>query len=578
MNPNRVSTGKSISQSMRFFLLPRYLLGRLYLLAALGVVEGVLVVGNLRILPAFHTHLFVIATVALGVFLGLGHPWLKAQRENIPFGFMYFGGYLVFLAIGIYFHALMELHGTGFLYSHAAVFVASPLLLFRIPLLLLACIPFRIWVKTLRASSPLPLYALLAGVAAWASEFPIRLLYKESSAGSAHFLQVITFRSVELVLRFFLPGFTSDAATFTLGTPRFSDEIIPSCSGMEGLGLVLLFTSLWLWYSRKETRFPQALLLIPCAMGCIWLLNIVRITTLIVIGDTISPEVAEVGAHSNFGWIAFIVVALAFFLATQKLSWTRKIPSSALSAVGQPRSGGAEIVAGASEQLGEHRGESPAIRAYLVPFLAILAASFVSKAASGYFEWLYPLRFVAAAIVLWYFWPELKKLNWRFGWFGPAAGAAVFLVWMAPSWFALFGSAHQHADSPLGPALAALSPTARWTWIGFRVAAAVITVPIAEELAFRGYLARRLISREFDSVSFNSLTALSISLSSAVFGLEHMKNLMDWQHLALGTLAGLAFAAALRWRGRMGDAVIAHAVSNLLLAAWVLGFGDWAQW
>jgi uncharacterized membrane protein (UPF0136 family) len=40
----------------------------------------------------------------------------------------------------------------------------------------------------------------------------------------------------------------------------------------------------------------------------------------------------------------------------------------------------------------------------------------------------------------------------------------------------------------------------------------------------------------------------------------------------------VAFAAALRWRGRMGDAVMAHAVSNLLLAAWVLRFGDWTQW
>ena len=39
--------------------------------------------------------------------------------------------------------------------------------------------------------------------------------------------------------------------------------------------------------------------------------------------------------------------------------------------------------------------ESPATRAYLIPFLAILAASFVSKAAAGYFEWLYPLRFVS---------------------------------------------------------------------------------------------------------------------------------------------------------------------------------------
>jgi CAAX prenyl protease-like protein len=126
--------------------------------------------------------------------------------------------------------------------------------------------------------------------------------------------------------------------------------------------------------------------------------------------------------------------------------------------------------------------------------------------------------------------------------------------------------------------LASLSPLARWAWISFRVAAAVITVPIAEEFAFRGYLARRFMSREFDRVSFSSLTVLAICLSSAVFGVEHMKNMRDWQHLLLGTVAGLAFAAALRWRGRMGDAVAAHAVSNLLLAAWVLGSGDWTQW
>jgi CAAX prenyl protease-like protein len=100
----------------------------------------------------------------------------------------------------------------------------------------------------------------------------------------------------------------------------------------------------------------------------------------------------------------------------------------------------------------------------------------------------------------------------------------------------------------------------------------VVTVPIAEELAFRGYLARRFLRRDFDSVPFTGLTALSIALSSVAFGLMH------GQQWGVGILAGLAYAFALRWRGRMGDAVVAHAVSNLLLAAWVLGFGDWAQW
>ena len=99
-----------------------------------------------------------------------------------------------------------------------------------------------------------------------------------------------------------------------------------------------------------------------------------------------------------------------------------------------------------------------------------------------------------------------------------------------------------------------------------------MTVPIAEELAFRGYLARRLVAREFDEVPFERLTLISIGLSSLTFGLMH------GQHWLVGIVAGLAYVALLRGKGRMGDAVVAHAVSNLLLAAWVLARGDWGMW
>jgi exosortase E/protease (VPEID-CTERM system) len=381
-----------------------------------------------------------------------------------------------------------------------------------------------------------------------------------------------------VVLHRVLPDLVTDAANFTVETPGYSIEIAPSCSGMEGLGLILAFTSIWLWYLRKECRFPQALLLIPIGLACIWGLNVTRLCILFLLGEWGYSEISEVGFHSQFGWIAFTAVALTFSLATQRLSWVRKTNSAGTSTGGEVQSAGLETAIHASLPWIEDRGESPATRAYLLPFLAILAAAFISKAVSGNFEWAYPLRFFAAALVLAYFWPELKKLNWRFGWAGPAVGVAVFLVWMIPSWIESLGWAHPRAISLLGAELAWLSPGARFTWIGFRVAAAVITVPIAEELAFRGYLARRLINREFDGVSFSSLTVFSICLSSAVFGIEHMKNLSDWPHLLLGTAAGLAFAVVLRRRGRMGDAVVAHAISNLLLAAWVLGFGDWTLW
>jgi CAAX prenyl protease-like protein len=83
---------------------------------------------------------------------------------------------------------------------------------------------------------------------------------------------------------------------------------------------------------------------------------------------------------------------------------------------------------------------------------------------------------------------------------------------------------------------------------------------------------RRLVARDFDEVPFDRLTLISIVLSSLAFGLMH------GQHWPVGIVAGLAYAALLRNKGRMGDAVVAHAVSNLLLAAWVLARGDWGMW
>jgi exosortase E/protease (VPEID-CTERM system) len=575
MNSICVSSGNRHTQSRRLYDFSRHLLGRLYLFAAIYTIESVLVIGAFHIESAFHPGLIPVAIVSFAVFLGLGHPWLKAQRENIPFGLVFFGGYLACVIAAMCLHGLTLLNGAGFQFSHAAAIAVSAMYLLEIPFLALACIPLRNWIRMFRATSPLWLYASLAGAAAWFLVQPSQSLWAAAGAAFGSAIQTATFDSVHAVLSRLLPDLVANAATFTVETSGYSIEIAPSCSGMEGLGLILAFTSIWLWYLRKECRFPQALLLIPLGLGCIWTLNVVRLCVLFLLGDWGLTEISEIGFHSQFGWIAFTAVALAFSVATQRLSWVRR---TSVSTTSQRQSGEFGVVAGASEQPIEERGESPAIRAYLIPFLAILAAAFISRAVSGSFEWAYPLRFVAAAAALWIFWPELKKLDWRFGWFGPVAGVAVFLMWIAPSWIDSPGLAHQHAASPLGTALAGLSPTARWTWIGFRVAAAVITVPIAEELAFRGYLARRVICREFDGVSFRSLTALSICLSSVVFGLEHMKNLLDWQHLALGTLAGLVFALVLRWRGRMGDAVAAHAVSNLLLAAWVLGLGDWAQW
>jgi len=69
-------------------------------------------------------------------------------------------------------------------------------------------------------------------------------------------------------------------------------------------------------------------------------------------------------------------------------------------------------------------------------------------------------------------------------------GVAVFAIWMGLGW-ALPGTS---APSPIPTSLAETPAGLAAGWLLFRVLGSVITVPIGEELAFRGYLHRRLRS------------------------------------------------------------------------------------
>jgi exosortase E/protease (VPEID-CTERM system) len=549
---NRACTGSNHSQARSFFELPaslNHLLARFFLFAVVLALDCI-VVASIPHTAALVGPFAPVGIVAFAVFVGLGYSRLKLDRESLPFGWLLFAVHALLMAC-------VFAGSVGVAHGYHLVVALRIVLALAIVLLALACIPARVWIRTIRNTQYLWLYAVIAGAIALYLRSPLQSVWNGSSSVPGRMLQGITFETVQRVMQWILPGVVVEPADFLIGTPNFTVIIAEACSGLEGLGLVLVFTTLWLWYFRKESRFPQALLLVPCALICVWILNIVRICALVLIGNAFSSEVAMVGFHSQAGWIAFTAVALAFSMATRKIAWVRKDTVAAGDAAVLP----------ASDRGEEEAGESPATAAYLVPFLAILAATFVSRAASGHFEWLYPLRFVAAAVAIWFYRAEYKKLNWRFSWFSPLAGAAVFLIWIAPS----FWSSHSETGS-VGSALAALSPTARYAWIAFRVAAAVVTVPIAEELAFRGYLARRIVNREFDLVDFKSLTLLAVVVSSIVFGVMH------GGHWLVGLVAGLVYVLLLRSRGRMGDAIVAHATSNLLLAAWVLAGGHWSFW
>jgi CAAX prenyl protease-like protein len=117
-----------------------------------------------------------------------------------------------------------------------------------------------------------------------------------------------------------------------------------------------------------------------------------------------------------------------------------------------------------------------------------------------------------------------------------------------------------------------ISPVAgRWTFIVFRVIGAVLVVPVMEELFWRAFLIRWVEAENFKSVPVGTFGWRSFAITVALFGLEHDQ----W-------LAGLICGALYNWllyRTRsVWACVVAHAVSNAALAAWVLTRGDWKFW
>jgi exosortase E/protease (VPEID-CTERM system) len=352
----------------------------------------------------------------------------------------------------------------------------------------------------------------------------------------------LTFDLVLRLLSPFVPSLHGDPATLVLATDRFAVEVSERCSGLEGVGMMLAFCSAWLLYFRREYIFPRALLLLPAGLVLIFALNALRIAALVLIGHAGSPEAAIYGFHSQAGWIAFNVAACSMVYVSRRSSWlSRAAVRDATLASDNPTA------------------------IYLLPLLSILAVGVVAHAASSGFEMLYGLRLVVAAAVLAVYWPKLAALDWRISWRGPAAGFVVFVLWVIAARFLV-------VPSSMPPELVAMSPALRALWIAVRVAAAVITVPIAEELAYRGYLLRRLEASDFESVRFAAVGGRALLLSALIFGLGH--GAMWLPGVAAGGIYGLTVIRS----GRLGEAVVAHATTNGLLAAVVLLWDQWQLW
>lgn len=407
---------------------------------------------------------------------------------------------------------------------------------------LAAVAPIGSWLQLARREYRALLAGAAVGIAAWGSGRLTQRLWRPLGNG--------TFVIVRHLLHLIYPGseIVSDPGRRILGVRDhdFLVRIAPDCSGYEGIGLVAVFLVTFLWVFRRSLRFPQALLVLPVGMLGIWLANAVRITALIALGTSWSPKVAVGGFHSQAGWLAFNLIGLGLVAGALRIPFFSRV----------------ELKSAETGRV----NETPA---YLVPFLVILATGMIAGALQpAGFDRLYPLKVITGGLAFWWYRGVYRQLDWGWSWAAVAGGGLVSGLWIAISLL----SAGPHTSN-LPEELAALPPAWRATWISFRVLGYVIVAPLAEELAFRGYLMRRIGSVDFEEAAYDRCSWLAVLGSSALFGLMH--GLALWLP---GTLAGLIYALIARRRGRLCDAVFAHATTNSLIAAVVWLTGAWWLW
>jgi exosortase E/protease (VPEID-CTERM system) len=400
---------------------------------------------------------------------------------------------------------------------------------------LLTAAPWIYWRRMLRREWPAVLAAAVAGSAAWGLGEVTSQFWRPLASATFWLTQQV----LEL---FYSSSILYDSDEHILGAGSFLVTISPQCSGYEGIGLITVFLAIYLWLFRSQIRFPHALLLFPLAALAIWLANTLRIAVLIAIGDLYSPELALGAFHSQAGWITFALIALGLIALIEHLHlFAREQEAPQASEAASP----------------------PVVEALLVPLLALMGAMMLSSALTQGFDWLYPLRPVAAGAALWHYRQVYRAWDWNWSWQAVAIGCAVFVGWilLEPE---TGGEALEHA-------LNALPASQLSAWLALRMIGSVLLVPLAEEMAFRGYLMRRLAASDFEQAPLDKFNWLGFIGSSLLFGLVHGRWLA-------GTLAGMAYALAVYRRGKLGDGVVAHLTTNGLIAAYVLMAGKWSLW
>lgn len=186
-------------------------------------------------------------------------------------------------------------------------------------------------------------------------------------------------------------------------------------------------------------------------------------------------------------------------------------------------------------------------------------------------RWLYSLKVGVVALalaMLWRHYVELKSYGLlpRHLLLSLVTGLLVFVLWIKldAGWMLMgeVGDGFNPTNS---------AGQIDWLLVAFRIAGAALVVPVMEELFWRSFLQRWVQQHDFLALKPAQIGLKALLIASALFAVEHM------QWLA-GLIAGLAYGWLYIRTRNLWAPIIAHAVTNGVLGAYVVTTGYWSFW
>ncbi|PWU17912.1 MAG: CAAX prenyl protease-related protein [Verrucomicrobia bacterium] len=206
-------------------------------------------------------------------------------------------------------------------------------------------------------------------------------------------------------------------------------------------------------------------------------------------------------------------------------------------------------------------------------------APFAVYAVLGFFQgelgaesryWFYIAKTFIGAWMVWTVRPYVQEMRWKLSWEAVVVGVAIFAVWVGldglyPRLSKLDAGANPFEQFGAGSAVA-------WFYIVVHIGGMTIIVPPVEEIFYRSMLYRYFVKLDFLSMPLGRFHALSFVVTSVIFGLMHPDRWLA------GIICGVAYQGLVVRKNRLGDAMTAHAVTNLMLGCWIVWRHQWSFW